>query len=830
MLRYIIGISLLAILIMIIRRISDGKILKKHQYALWLLIPVYMIVSPFLKINLPILEAPAVPVATMQTEVITENNTDKVVVEPSQTNNSIDQEKTIYPETAQNYNAEINNVENKVQLNTVDLLKIISLSVSALIILVLAVYNVGFILYCRRKRLFIRQDQTCGLKIYALKHKSTPFLLFNSIYVDEKSDGNNEYIICHEACHYKQRDTLWIVLRYLVLALNWYNPIIWAAFFLSSIDCELACDEEAINLLGKEYSAEYAKSLYEILRQQSEVAFGFTVSTGMRSEFKTMKKRIASIKAPAKKSYKALAVCMAVILAFSGCTLINPTASVPDDNTVSNAPFGDISSANVRLSNNGIVPCVFDADEDTVKALAQAFNTATWEETDIDFEKDLEGEGSTIFINNNGEYSSIGLRGENYVRYERVGDSTVKIYRLSADAWALAWNKANPEDSSAIQDKLIYLDPQNFTPEGVWKVDLSKDYPVYEVAIKGAVLRSEPEVREDIIITGLDEGSSVTVLEDKGEWVLIYTDDEQLGYTQKENLRATGKYNRLSISIPTKITSNNDNDINKIAVSSDAVLPGNDVLSQSYPATLLRSIDSNYQKNLLPVLLGDNYKMTHESDDQIQYESTDSSKPNRYVWITKSNGSLWFYDAMVTGERGGEYQAPQMNMLPEESISLARDKATSILGADRVAIASQSWMKQLHLSFEDQSVYERATREMSSHVHLFERQTDKGINIVDGGTKVVIGRDGISDLVVDCSQYTSNGTAPITPMSLEEALITASRICHNDSTSLVYAEIVYSNRVSGNDNFNLSWYLVTTRGNYVVDCVTKTAVCDVDTY
>ena len=136
----------------------------------------------------------------------------------------------------------------------------------------------------------------------------------------------------------------------------------------------------------------------------------------------------------------------------------------------------------------------------------------------------------------------------------------------------------------------------------------------------------------------------------------------------------------------------------------------------------------------------------------------------------------------------------------------------------------------MHLSFEDQSVYERATREMSSHVHLFERQTDKGINIVDGGTKVVIGRDGISDLVVDCSQYTNNGTAPITPMSLEEALITASRICHNNSTSLVYAEIVYSNRVSGNDNFNLSWYIVTTRGNYVVDCVTKTAVCDVDTY
>ena len=830
MLRYIIGISMVTVLIMIIRRISDGKILKKHQYALWLLIPVYMIVSPFLKINLPILEAPAVPVATMQTEVITENNTDKVVVEPSQTNNSIDQEKTIYPETAQNYNAEIYNVENKVQLNTVDLLKIISLSVSALIILVLAVYNVGFILYCRRKRLFIRQDQTCGLKIYALKHKSTPFLLFNNIYVDEKSDGNNEYIICHEACHYKHRDTLWIVLRYLVLALNWYNPIIWAAFFLSSIDCELACDEEAINLLGKEYSAEYAKSLYEILRQQSEVAFGFTVSTGMRSEFKTMKKRIASIKSPARKSYKVLAICMAILLAFSGCTLINPTTAVQENNTVSAAPFGDISAASVRLSNNGIVPCVFDADENTVKELAQAFNTATWEESDIDFDKDLEGEASNIFINNNGVYSSLCFRGGNYVRYQSAGNSKVKIYRLSADAWTLAWNKANPEDFSAIQDRLIYLDSQDFTLEGVWKAELFKDYPVYEVAIKGAVLRSEPEVREDNIITGLEEGTSVTVLEDKGEWVLIYTNDEQLGYIQKDNLRATGKNNQLSISIPTVITSGKGNNINKIAVSSDAVLPSNDVLNQYYPSTLLRSIDSNYQQNLLPVLLGDNYKMTHESDDQIQYESTDSSMPNRYVWITKSTGSLWFYDAMVTGERGGEYQAPQMNMLPEESITLAQEKAATILGQEHVAFPSQSGLLQLHISLKDQATYERATREMDAHTHVFERRSDKNISILEGGVKVRIGVNGISDLEIDCSNYTNSGSDTVVPITLEEALTIASGICHNNETTMLYAELVYSNWCTENNNFNLSWHIVTNRGNYVVDCVTKTAKCNMDTY
>ena len=56
MLRYIIGVSLIAIVIMIIRCLSNGKMLKRHQYAMWLLIPIYMIVSPFLKISVPIAE------------------------------------------------------------------------------------------------------------------------------------------------------------------------------------------------------------------------------------------------------------------------------------------------------------------------------------------------------------------------------------------------------------------------------------------------------------------------------------------------------------------------------------------------------------------------------------------------------------------------------------------------------------------------------------------------------------------------------------------------------------------------------------------------------
>ena len=53
MLRYIIGISILTIGIIIVRALSNGKVLRKHQYAFWIVIPLYMVLFPFVKIDLP---------------------------------------------------------------------------------------------------------------------------------------------------------------------------------------------------------------------------------------------------------------------------------------------------------------------------------------------------------------------------------------------------------------------------------------------------------------------------------------------------------------------------------------------------------------------------------------------------------------------------------------------------------------------------------------------------------------------------------------------------------------------------------------------------------
>ena len=62
-------------------------------------------------------------------------------------------------------------------------------------------------------------------------------------------------------------------------------------------------------------------------------------------------------------------------------------------------------------------------------------------------------------------------------------------------------------------------------------------------------------------------------------------------------------------------------------------------------------------------------------------------------------------------------------------------------------------------------------------------------------------------------------------MPLNEAITMANSTRESD-TVLYYAGLIYSNWLSENDDYNLCWYLLTSKGNYVVDCVLKKHMCD----
>ena len=74
-------------------------------------------------------------------------------------------------------------------------------------------------------------------------------------------DRTLTHVVAHENAHIRRLDHWTKPLAYALLALHWFNPLMWAAFILYCRDIELACDEKVIRRLTGEARREYATAL-----------------------------------------------------------------------------------------------------------------------------------------------------------------------------------------------------------------------------------------------------------------------------------------------------------------------------------------------------------------------------------------------------------------------------------------------------------------------------------------------------------------------------------------------------------------------------------------
>ncbi len=102
-------------------------------------------------------------------------------------------------------------------------------------------------------------------RIYQSENVSSPFvlgILNPKIYLPFKiSEQNLSYVIAHEQAHIQRRDHWWKPLGFLLLAIYWFNPLVWLAYSLLCRDIELACDEKVIQKMCSEQRADYTQAL-----------------------------------------------------------------------------------------------------------------------------------------------------------------------------------------------------------------------------------------------------------------------------------------------------------------------------------------------------------------------------------------------------------------------------------------------------------------------------------------------------------------------------------------------------------------------------------------
>lgn len=157
------------------------------------------------------------------------------------------------------------------------------------------------------------------VKIYTVEHLMSPCLygfpgreviyLPKSVVEDE---NRLRHVLTHEVCHKRHGDGFWSVLRNILLICYWFHPFVWAAAVLSRRDCELACDESALLLLGEEERIGYGKTLLSIITGRGKLSDFACTATTMTGTGKSIKERIRYI--AEKPKILGAAVAAALIL------------------------------------------------------------------------------------------------------------------------------------------------------------------------------------------------------------------------------------------------------------------------------------------------------------------------------------------------------------------------------------------------------------------------------------------------------------------------------------------------------------------------------------
>lgn len=159
--------------------------------------------------------------------------------------------------------------------------------------------------------------------IYESEFVDSPFVfgvvkpnIYLPMHMDE---GTAAYVIAHEHAHLARRDHWWKVLGYLVLALHWFNPLVWVAYILFCRDIELACDEKVVKGLDGAARADYSQALLSCAAPKRAVA-ACPLAFG-EGNIKTRVKSALHYRKPA--FWVAAAAVLAVVIV-AVCFLTNP--------------------------------------------------------------------------------------------------------------------------------------------------------------------------------------------------------------------------------------------------------------------------------------------------------------------------------------------------------------------------------------------------------------------------------------------------------------------------------------------------------------------------
>ena len=159
--------------------------------------------------------------------------------------------------------------------------------------------------------------------IYLCDALSSPFILGvvkPHIYLPSGLDEvQRQNVLAHEQAHLARRDHWWKPLGFALLAVYWFNPVLWLAYTLLCRDIELACDERVIRTMDESAVKTYSTVLLACSMPRKAVitcplAFG---EVGV-------KERVRNALHYKKPAFWVVAASVAVCVVVAVCFLTDP--------------------------------------------------------------------------------------------------------------------------------------------------------------------------------------------------------------------------------------------------------------------------------------------------------------------------------------------------------------------------------------------------------------------------------------------------------------------------------------------------------------------------
>lgn len=261
-----------------------------------------------------------------------------------------------------------------------------------------------------------------------------------------------EHVLCHESAHIQRRDYLVKPLGFLLLAIHWFNPLVWLAFHLMSRDMEMSCDEKVLSQLGEEARREYSLSLLSIGSRRrfpapNPLAFG---ETGV-------KERVVNVmKFRRAKRWVTVAAAVAVVAVTAACAANPAGESLLPSASPASADSGGAGGTSSATLATGIydeadqhllevLTTWLDQPDETLAELSTPGEKPATQEVLDTMEQEINARFEELFP---GEYftetgyASLRAVVLQAVRFHTaVGDGAMKLARLEP-------NETEPENSS----------------------------------------------------------------------------------------------------------------------------------------------------------------------------------------------------------------------------------------------------------------------------------------------------------------------------------------------------------------------------------------------